>query len=342
MLDMSRLVALAPQWVESMVRTEAKGAGQLAKGLTYDPIVHRSVLVGSLGKGVAQGLLAYVVGTQILNLFTRGQFTWQNQEPGHKFDAWIPDVTGKSPGFFLSPLSVVAEVTHDLIRYAHSEPTMLDAAVRIASNKTSPLWRAGQTLVTGKTMSRDKLIGTWDRAKAAAIALAPTPIPLSTFVRGSDYPGQTQRQITASLGVKTEPAPTPHNEIRQLYSSWMSRQTDPRLKHEFERREKEEFGQSDYRDLRNDLYQGNLRAAKEDWRKLMKIKGGGSKAARIINEAMDPKTEAGTPKPLISGRHADEMKFFRSLSPEQQQVYRHAMAERQKMYARFRQMLSRP
>lgn len=223
-LDMSRLVALAPQWVEGMARTELRGAYQAAKGLTYDHAVHRTMMVGSLGKGVAQGLVAYLVGTQILNLVTRKQPTWQNPEEGHKLDAWIPDVTGKTKGFFLSPFSVVAELTHDMIRYSHTEQSKLDAAIRILSNKSSPAVRAATVLIGGKDWTGQHLPETWDRVKAAAWSLAPAPIPLSPLVKGNAPLGQTQRQLTASLGIKTEPAMSSDREIHQMAKEWMKKQ----------------------------------------------------------------------------------------------------------------------
>ena len=75
--DIANLVALAPQWVESMARSEVQGAAQAVKGLTYDPVVNKSIMVGTLGKGLGQGLAAFFVGTQLLNLATRGKPTWR-------------------------------------------------------------------------------------------------------------------------------------------------------------------------------------------------------------------------------------------------------------------------
>ena len=202
-LDASRLVALAPQWFEGMVRTEAGAAKQIA----VDPILQRRLKLGTLGKGMAQGLAAYFIGTQLLNLATRHKLTFQNDEKGHKFDAWIPDVTGKSPGFWLSPMSVVAEITHDAIHYSRTEPDAIAAAARILENKASPYVRAGKVLLSGETWDKKKLVGAWERARAAAVALAPTPLPFAGFQ--SATPGSVQRQLTASAGVKTEPVEKP-------------------------------------------------------------------------------------------------------------------------------------
>jgi hypothetical protein len=107
--DMSRLAFLAPQWVESMARTEVGAVSQLAKGKP-----------GNLTAGVGKGLLAYMAATQVINMFTTGHPTWENEDSKHKLDAYIPDWIQGGPGFYMSPLSVVAEMSHDAIRYAEA------------------------------------------------------------------------------------------------------------------------------------------------------------------------------------------------------------------------------
>lgn len=202
--DIARLVALAPQWVESMAQTEVRAYGQLAKA-PFESAAKGQLVAGTLAKGVGQGLVAYFIGTQLLNLATRGTFTWDNPEKDHKLDAWIPDVTGNGPGFFLSPFSVVADVTHDFKRYAGREGE-LGAIAHIAKNKLSPLSRSASVLFSGEDYSGKKIYGTWERVKAAGWELTPIPIPASSQVKGTEYPGQVQRQLTSSLGFKTEPA----------------------------------------------------------------------------------------------------------------------------------------
>jgi hypothetical protein len=193
--DAARLVALAPNWVESMARSELGGVKQL----TYDPVMNRSLHIGSLGRGLAQGLAAYFVGTQLLNLATRGHLTWQNPEEGHKWDAWVPDIAGRSGGYFLSPMGVVAELTHDMIKYSKTEPNVLAAAWRIMRNRSSPFFRAGRILLGGRDWDDSKINDVWDRVKKAAVAVLPTPIPLQT-VGKTVKPGQVQRQVVSSLG----------------------------------------------------------------------------------------------------------------------------------------------
>jgi hypothetical protein len=337
-MDLARMTFLAPQWVESMVRTEAKGFAQMGKGLTYDPVVHKTLLTGTLGKEMAQGLGAYFIATQILNYVTRGKPTWQNEEKGHKLDAWIPDWTGKGRGFFISPFGVVAEVTHDVIRYAHTEPSKLAIASRILGNKLSPVARATKILLGGKTFSGQKIVDDWDRAKSAGFALLPVPIPAQAPILGTDFPGQTQRQITASMGFKTEPAPSAQAETLRMADAWLSKQTDPKLKHDYERKQQEEFALSDYTKLRNALYGGNTKGAGEEYKRLKEIKGGGAKAARTIDETMNPRNQDGLWKPIVGAR-STEAKFLKSLDSEDRKMFNNTRKERLEMYRQFRKMI---
>lgn len=318
MLDMSRLVGLAPQWVESMAQTETRGMLQTAKGLTYDPIVHKNILIGTLGKGIGQGLLAYFIGTQILNLATRRQFTWQNEEEGHKLDAWIPDVTGKSKGFFLSPFSVVAELTHDAIRYSHTEPSKLAVAARIASNKLSPIFRAGIVLLSGEQYDKRYIVNDWNRIKAAGIALAPTPIPASPILKGVEYPGQIQRQLTASMGVKTEPAPTASTQIRDKARRFMESEGKKR-DIIFQRTEEPGYG-----DLRNALRRDDKKEALKIINRLLE-----SHKEKDIRETMkSAKDRAFTSKKL-------ETKFKDTLTDKELDLYDQARQESDDEYQKF-------
>lgn len=317
--DMARLVALAPQWVESMARSEAKGAYQLGKGLTYDPLVHKSIMVGSLGKGLGQGLLAYFIGTQLLNLATRHQFTWQNEEKDHKLDAWIPDVTGKSKGFFISPFSVVAELTHDMIRYAHSEGNKLDAAIRIASNKASPLVRAGKILLTGRTFGKEYVKDPWDRAKTAAVSLAPAPIPAQPLIRGQARPGDIQRQLTASLGFKTEAAPTAAEQMSLRARDWMKsigRESETEIL---------QTPDAPYKRLRHAIRMGNDAEARDAIGDLKKTR----KSDEIL-QAMRHSENAP-----FTGSLRWEKVFKRSLTPEEMGIYVRAAQERKLDHAKF-------
>lgn len=201
--DILQIAFLAPQWVESMAQNEIRSAKQLAQA-PIDSALGRTVRIRTLAKGTGTSLLAYVIATQLINLYFRKHFTWDNKEKEHKLDAFIPDPTGKTPGFWLSPLSVPAEMTHDVLRYSHSKRNALEVAGQILSNKLSPISRAEETLRTQRDFSGTKLLDTKAVLKQTGKSLLPVPLPVSGAM--SEMPGQGMRQLIGSLGLKVEPA----------------------------------------------------------------------------------------------------------------------------------------
>lgn len=198
--DLLQIAFLAPQWVESMAQTEARAAKQLLE-VPVDVVTKRRIQIGTSAKGVATGIVAWIVANQLINMFTRGQPTWKNKEEGHKLDAWLPDITGKSSGFWMSPLADTAEITHDFIRYGRTGKGVVGSTAQILQNKLSPLGRSEEVLRTGRDYSGTKLDES-ERIKVAAKSLMPTPLPLAGFQ--SDVPGQGQKQLYSSVGVKLE------------------------------------------------------------------------------------------------------------------------------------------
>ena len=177
--EIAQMLFLAPQWVESLARKEAT----FAKRGIQAPF--KGGKGGyTIGRNMGAGLVAYFIGTQLLNYATRGQSTFENQEPDHKLDAWIPDLGGKSGGFFISPLSVFAEMTHDLVRYAETKPTYGEAIAQIGENKLSPLARSMMILAGGRDpMTGVKFPTTGERIGSAASQLLPVPIGGSVLAR---------------------------------------------------------------------------------------------------------------------------------------------------------------
>ncbi len=201
--DIGQALLLAPQWFESMAQTELRAYYQTAK-IPFDLGFERALKVGTLAKGVGRGLAAYFIGTQLINFFTRHHSTMQNPEPEHKLDAWIPDPTGKTGGFFLSPFSVVAELTHDWFRYSHVKQNQLQVAAQILKNKSSPLERSIQTLLSQSDFAGNKILETKDVNKIALKSVLPTPLPIAGAT--SDTPGQGVRQAFSMGGFKVEPS----------------------------------------------------------------------------------------------------------------------------------------
>jgi len=223
--DLMQMAFLAPQWVESLARRELRAVGQTGKTVA-DVAAGKGLHVGTVAKTVGTGLAAYVALTQLLNYLSRGHSTLDNEEGNHKLDAFIPDLTGQSEGFWFSPLSVFGEITHNLIRYSHTEPTAGDIVSRIASNKLGPVGRALMILGSGEDAIGTKLPTTWDRAQEAGLQLVPAPIGVQPAARAlgkelgvpgmrEPRPGELVRQGAGSLGFKIEPYKTNEERVKR-------------------------------------------------------------------------------------------------------------------------------
>lgn len=320
--DLARIIMLAPQWVEGMARTEIGAATQMGK-IPVNIAKGEGLIVGTLAKGVGTGVLAAFTANQLINMATRGHPTWDNPEHGHQLDAFIPDVGGNSPGFFLNPMSVFAELTHDAIRYYEADPA-LKVASRIASNKQSPLMRAEEVLRTGRDWMGRDLQTTWERSVEASRALIPAPIPLQPvvpFTGKNAPPGSFQRQLFASTGIKIEPAPTAESQLFSLAR---------RFKAEQGIKEKS-FEPSEYRDLNMYLRKEDWKSAKKEFERLSQ-----DKSEKTVREHYQHLTSR-----IYTGKRQLEADFKASLNEDQQILLDKAREERLQMRDRFLEMLGK-
>lgn len=206
MQDITQLIFLAPRWVEAMAQSEGRSAGQVGKSLVTGRM-------GTLGKSSATLLATYFVATQAVNYIFNGHTTFQNDNnKGHEIDAYIPPITKDGKGFWISPLSVVAELTHDVLRYSRGskgplDKRLVDAGARIVGNKLSPLAQGTKTAITGRNWKNEPVEG-WNRVKEALITgVNPTPLPLrqaATAVKEHDI-APLERQAFSMAGIKAEP-----------------------------------------------------------------------------------------------------------------------------------------
>ncbi len=208
--DLARLTLLAPQWVEAMLQKEARGVKQAAQA-PFESIRDRQVKVGTIAKGLGTGLFAFFVATQLVNKYTTGHFTFDNKDEEHKLDAFIPDPTGKSAGWWVSPFSVVAHNTHDIMKYAEKGKNPIQIGGQVLQNKLSPLARAGKTLAFQTDWSGTKLLGADRVAKETAKSLLPLPLPLSSAL--SERKGDVGRQILSLGGIKADVAKDNEKQI---------------------------------------------------------------------------------------------------------------------------------
>lgn len=334
----NQILFLAPRWVEAMATREVRAVSQTAR-MGVELMSGRPVHPETVAKGIGTGLAAYFVATQVLNLATRGHLTFGNQEKGHKLDAWIPDVTGKTKGFFISPLSVFGEVTHDIIRYAEDKPDLATALQQIGANKLGNLGRFLEVVALGRDpMTGQKIIGTGRRAVQAAVQVIPVPISLSQVTRAAGTavapglfqaptPGSVQRQITASLGFKTEPAGSAQSQIRNIATHWALGSPSAVIRGAVERRLREDFGPSDYGPLRSALVRGDAEDASRAYEKLLETKN-----PQVIRQTM------AHPHPFTGSARTERL-FLQTLTPAQRKTYYDAVRERKELNRKFEEML---
>lgn len=162
--------------------------------------------------------------------------------------------------------------------------------------------------------------------------LAKQVLPIHLSALGRDDKQLWESAITA-MGVQALHE-TPQNDIYRLLDNFKAESKDPKLKAQYERSQKEVHAASDYKPLRNALYQENIDHAVTEYQRLLK----NGKDASTIRKAMEWFNAAGYAKPF-SGSADTEAKFKRTLSKEQLVVYNRAVEDRRKLYIRFNDML---
>jgi hypothetical protein len=280
---------------------------------------------------MAKGLLFWLGMTQVMNLISRQKLTLQNQEEGHKFDAWIP--AGHS-GFWISPMGVFAELSHDVLRMFQTKPTVYDAIDQVGRNKLGPWGRMAMVLTTKQTAQGEFIPTTWGRLKEAGQQLIPAPItfgwPLRTlgaFAAGHGLgsvvprslaqppqPGSFARQVMASgFGIKGQPADSPLQRMTRLANNYVKVH-----KLKSETMEFVPTTNPSYSKLRSILRAGDSAGAERMLDEIRK-----SHTDQQIYHAMRVWASSA-----LTGSRQHERQFVASLTPEQRQEYSQAMEER--------------
>ncbi len=327
--DISRLVLLAPEWVQGLVRSEIGTVRDLATE-TIPMALRGRLVASSLVKGNAVGLLAYFAANQIINYITRGKPTWENEEEGFssKISAWIPDLIGNGPGVFLNPMSLFTEISSQFLHLLERRGNLTEAAIDVASNKAAPIPRAAYAWVKEAAKTHDS----YQAALAGGKALIPLPIPTRPVLAAGrtltgqktteDYPGEMERQLLSSLGVRTESVPSSEQRIyslvdkfKQNYVSETGKTIQPRP----------EFTGSDYAELVRALRQDDPQRAKQAIADLSKTK----------EPAVIEKYFKNWPNHPFTGSKELEEQFVKTLNPEQKKQYDAAREQRKKMAEKF-------
>lgn len=211
--DVFNIGLLAPQWLEGLIKKEV----QPLKLLTNP----HAALTGrtTAFRGIARGLGAMILLTQVMNMITRGKPTWQNEEKDHKWEAWLPG------NVWLSPLAVFNELTADILRIMETKPRLWDAIQQVGTNKLSFAGRAAVVLASGKSPTGEYQSSTGGVLRSAAEQLIPIPISIGTWAQfGAHFlaPGtippvalpQLMQKTFATMGIKThvglDPVQTMH------------------------------------------------------------------------------------------------------------------------------------
>lgn len=344
--DLARVILLAPQWNESLVRAEAGAAKQLlqAPGLT---LKHGRVNIGVLGRAAATAAVGTFIGNQIINYITRGQPTWENKEEGFgaKVSAWIPDVVGNGPGFFLNPFTLPAEMSHlflhgaargnAAVQWDHKK-SAVDNLGADAGNLGTAAFQSGKEMVRGRLnmAARTAAIGiTGEDSLGQKLrpneimpsmlsSLIPLPISGSSVARGvkqlatgeheEKYPGQFEKQMFQSAGVKLEGTPNDTQRIRTLASQFnQAKGIQPDA----------EFFHGDYYDLDNATAMGNKTDMRAELQDLLQKK---------TPEQIEQHYEKWARSPF-TGQAAREDEFYNGLTAEQKRTYDRATAARDKL-----------
>lgn len=320
--DTVRMLFLAPQWNEGLIRSEIGGAKQIGQGV-LNLAQGKKAAMGLLGREMLATGISLFTASQLINQVTRGKFTWENPEEGWgaKLSAWIPDKLGGSSGFFLNPMGLTAETAHLLLNSFERAGNTYDPLIGYlrsrASAATRPLW----TFVTGQSVLGQTLKPSerWEKTAEDAI---PAPISGGSAVRVAKglvsggttekFPGEFQKQAMQSFGVRTEKSPSPEQRIYALARKF----------NEAHGKEKHATGEvSDYKELTDSVRRGN---------------------EGNIKDAIDTLLEKRSAEDLekyyrlwqshtFTGSHKNEAAFILTLTPEQKQQYMKARAERMKV-----------
>lgn len=335
--DLARLLLLAPQWVEGLIKKESiaytRFGGAAARGLGA-PYRQGLPALGTIGSGIGRGLAAMFLLTQGINLVTRRKPTWENPEKEHKFDAFIPGFGAESSGFWLSPFALFNEITHDVYRLVQDKPKWTDAFDQIAGNKESPLLRAAMVAATGRSPTGTYLTTSGSHIATTLEQLTPAPITFSRYLRAAGHavapgmisgnlPGQLQRQVFSTFGLKVEPAKSPLQEAQRLARDFADSQNH------FDPIHVEDTDQPAYSRLRSAVRAGDERGT---WKVLDQLRKQGKTDAQIL-KAMHAWMDRG----YTWSREA-ESQFRYSLTPEQREVLAEATYQKMREYNAFLRM----
>jgi hypothetical protein len=342
--SLGQLVMLAPMWQEGLIRKEITAASRIAAlplrgaaALMGKELPYRKGLpaLGTTGKMMATGLGTYFALTQLINLITRKQPTWQNEEEGHKWDAFIP--IGEK-GVWLSPMAVFAETTHDFIRLGETKPQVFDRIVKMGENRLGPVGKMANIFWKGEDPMGYRYSTSGARLRAGLAQVTPgagaVPITIGTPLRAAGHalfpnqiapnpPGALPRQLLASgAGIKVQAGQTAVNQVYHLADQFMEKEG---LKKDTGW-EQVMTDDPSYSKLRTAIRNGDTGGASKIFTALQK-----SHSDKDIIKAM----KLWAKSPFTRSKRQNEHLFQQSLSDKELEIYTRANEERQDLLDQF-------
>jgi len=329
--DVARLMVLAPEWNQGLIRSELGGITDMAKA-AGNTLLGRRAAMGLLGREMVTTGVSLFAASQIINQITRGKFTWENPEEGTaaKISAFIPDKLGGGSGFFLNPMGLTAETGHLLLNAYERTGNTYEPVINYMRSRASAVTRPAWTFLTGKD-ALGRNLKPEDHWKETAKDAIPAPISGGAAIRAAKgltsagmsekFPGEYQKQAMQSFGVRTELAPGPEKRIRSLAT---------------------EFNRAHGIQPSGEYYAGKFSALTDALRRQNK--------GDVENElgALFAQNEKPTDiekyyrewqHQNYAGSAVREQAFIRSLNPEQKQQYAQARQERTRLAVRAMQAI---
>lgn len=320
MQDTARFLFLAPQWNEGLIRTELGALGQTGQAL-LDAATGKRLFAGVLARSVGGMMAAQFIANQLINYATRGTPTWDNPEEGigAKLSAWIPDLIGNGPGFFLNPMSLAMETTHLLMKGYERTGDALQTGLNYFRSRSSTVMRPVWSAVTNKNA-----LGTpyapgkiWQGMLQDSI---PMPIAAGTIYSAANqaitgepseqFAGQYQKQLFSTFGVKLEGAPSDESRIYTLANHF---KLDNNIQ------DRMAGYSSPYSELNHALVIGNITNAKNAMQKILET--------RTPTQVQKYYKDTYPSMRLLESK-AQQKEFLDTLDDEQRNVYERAKDRR--------------
>jgi hypothetical protein len=337
--DLNRLLFLAPQWVEGLAKKELAFLSRTVKaGVRGGQWMPRQMqqryglpTFGAAGRAMWIGLLMMAGITQAINLITRRKPTWENNEEGHMFDAFIPTGSEEGEGVWLSPLSVYNELSHDVVRMWGTKNMLWEVQLQIGENKLSPYGRIALVGVTRQTATGQRITSTMGIGREMARQAVPWPISGSRFLQyglsqaglmQKPQPGALPRQLFATAGFKVEPSRTPVEQIRTMSERFMQEHPEYRKDEGWIQVQTDE---PNYTKLRAAVRNGDDAEARRQWE--------GLRVSRTYQQIVRA-FQLQLRRPF-TGAHRTESIFLDTLTPQQLDLYTKAQEQRYVDFDKF-------